>query len=91
MHVSNCVHTQGAVNGFEKVGSAGISNAPKMQGVFNFEFLNVASALEKAAEALQSERKRARIISEIWISVRCSNRIDHGKFLQGPKCQVTGT
>ena len=72
------------LNGFEKVGSADyFSNAPKMQGGFNFEFLNVASALERAAEALH--RESARIISEIWISLRYSNRIDHRKFVQDPK------
>ena len=60
-YVSNGVRTQGAVKGFEKVGSAGISNKPKMQGGFNFEFLNVASALERAAEALY--RESARMIS----------------------------
>ena len=54
-----------------------------MQGGFNFEFLNVASALEKAAEA--PHRESARMISEIWISLRYSNRIDHRKFVQEPK------
>ena len=57
-YVSNGVRTQGAVKGFEKVGSAGISNEPKMQGEFNLEFLNVASALERAAEALYTESAR---------------------------------
>ena len=47
------------------------------------EFLNVASALERAAEALH--RESARIISEIWISLKYSNRIDHRKFVQDPK------
>ena len=54
-----------------------------MQGGFNFEFLDVASALERAAEALH--RESARMISEIWISLRRSNRIDHTKFVQDPK------
>ena len=57
-----------------------------MQGGFNLEFLNVASALERASEALH--RESARIISEIWISLRYSNRIDHRKFekiVQEPK------
>ena len=68
------------LNGFEKVGSADyFSNAPKMQGGFNFEFLNATSALERAGEALHTEA------TEIWISLRCSNRIDHRKFVQDPK------
>ena len=72
------------LEGFEKVCSADyFGNAPKMQGGFNFEFLNVASALERIAEALH--RESARIISEIWISLRCSNRIDHRKFVQDSK------
>ena len=71
------------LKGFEKVVALYFGNAPKMQGGFNFEFLNVASALEKAAEALHTES--ARIFSEIWISLRYSNRIDHRKFVQDPK------
>ena len=94
-YVSDGVRTQGTVKGFEKVGSVDyFSNAPKMQGGFNFEFLNAASALERVAEALQ--RESARIIPEIWISSRCSNIIDHITFVQdskllGQNCQVAGT
>ena len=79
------------IKGFEEVHSADyFSNAPEMQGGFNFEFLNVASALERADEALHTER--ARIISEIWISLRCSTHNRSQKNLcKIQNFQVAGT
>ena len=54
-----------------------------MQGGFNFEFLNVASALKRTAEA--PHRENARVIAEIYISLGYLNRIDQRKFVQNPK------